>query len=113
MDLDVEVPAGASLILEGPYLLDPRLRSRLERVVHLAIPSELTLRRVAGRARSPGPPPLERARMHDLPAQRAYEARYAPQRLADLVLDAASPFGALRSIGAGGAMGLMPPGPAG
>jgi phosphoglycolate phosphatase len=90
----VDLAAGGVLVLDGPFLLDPRLRPRLERVLHLEVPDEIALRRVAGRdARGLGLEPLVRVRSGHLPAQRRFAQRYAPERLADLVLDASNPLG--------------------
>ncbi len=91
----IDLPARSVLVLEGPWLADPRLRSRVERLIHLEIPDELVLRRVAGReGRLFGPRSLEGIRGIELPAGRAFDARYPPRRLADLVLDASNPLGA-------------------
>ena len=91
----VEVPAGAVLVLEGPFLAHPRLRARIDRLLRLEVPEELILRRVAGRdGRTLGTRALEEIRGTALPAHRAFDARHDPCRLADLVLDARNPFGA-------------------
>ena len=90
----VDAPPGAAILLEGSFLADPRLRARLDRLIHLRLSDELILRRVAGReGRRSGPGPLERLRSGELSAGRAFDARYDPARLADLVLDASNPLG--------------------
>lgn len=91
----IEVPRGAVLILQGLFLLHPRLRPALERVVYLAVSENLSLKRVAGRdARSQGPESLLRVRRHYLPTQRAFDERIDPEKHADLVLDAENALGA-------------------
>jgi len=82
----VTVPAGSLLILEGPFLLHPRLRSQLDRVVHLIADAETVQRRIAGRG---GRRPADEA----LSLQRAFEARFSPAQLADLLLDASNALG--------------------
>jgi uridine kinase len=90
----VRVPAGALLILEGPLLLDPRLRPSLARAIHLEAPDEVLLARVAGReGRHFGPEPLARFRGGELPALRAAQERHPPAVHADLTLDASNPLG--------------------
>jgi len=82
------------LVLEGLFLLDPRLRSRLARVVALSVPEELVLRRAAARI-APSGDSAELVRLHRayLPAQRAFAERFPAARHADLVLDASNPLG--------------------
>lgn len=90
----LHVPAGAALVLEGLYLLHPRLSARLDRVVHLEAPDELLLRRVAARELPlGGSEELERTRRHYLPAQARFEEACPPAERADLVLDASNPLG--------------------
>lgn len=90
----VRVPAGALLVLEGPFLLHPVLRSRLARVVHLAVEDDVAERRVAGRdGRLGGHAPLARLHRELLPLQRAFEELYPPAEGADLVLDAGNALG--------------------
>jgi len=90
----LSVPAGAVLVVEGLFLLHPRIRSRLDRVVHLAVDEGLSLRRIAGRdAPLEGPEALVRVRRDFLPVQRAFEAALQPSELADLVLDAGNALG--------------------
>lgn len=84
----VEVPAGATVVLEGLFLAHPRLRARLDRLLHLDVPEEVCLRRVAARELPlGGQEELERTRRRFLPAQVAFEAAYPPAERADLVLD--------------------------
>jgi len=90
----IEVPAGAVLVLEGLFLLHPRLRDSLARVIHLDVSEAQSLRRVAGRdARRLGPESLLRVRRHHLPTQRAFDEKVPPREHADLVLDAESALG--------------------
>jgi hypothetical protein len=82
------------LVLEGPFLLDPRVRARLARVIALEVPEELALRRAAARIPPDGDArALVRLHRSELPAQRAFAARYPAAGHADLVLDAANPLG--------------------
>ncbi len=87
------------LVLEGLYLLDPRLQSRLDRVIHLEVPEEIRRRRLAGRASRAGrdaraaSPEAWARRRAALDLLEEHRARYAPERLADLVLDAGNPLG--------------------
>jgi phosphoglycolate phosphatase-like HAD superfamily hydrolase/uridine kinase len=82
------------LVLEGPFLLDPRVRARLARVIALEVPEELALRRAAARIPPDGDArALVRLHRTELPAERAFAARYPAAGHADLVLDAANPLG--------------------
>ena len=86
--VSIEVPAGSILILEGLFLLHPRLRPQLKRVLHLEVASDLCLRRIAARELPlGGVEELERARRVFLPAQERFEEAYPPATRADLVLD--------------------------
>ncbi len=90
----IEVPRGALLVLEGLYLLHPRLRALLERVVYLDVPEGLLLRRVAARCLPLGDSAeLERTRGRYLPAQKGFDLSCPPRTHADLVLDARNPLG--------------------
>jgi len=80
----IEVPAGALLVVEGPFLLHPRLRSQLDRVIQLELDEELRLTRLAARAQPGGP--------HD-GADRAFDHRFDPAARASLVLAAGNPLG--------------------
>ena len=82
------------LVLDGLFLLHPRLRPRLERVLYLAAPTRTCLARVAGRELPLGRGvEFERVRRLYLPAQESFEATYPPDQRADLVLDGANPLG--------------------
>lgn len=82
------------LVLQGPFLLHPDLRARLDRVVHLETSDTVCLRRIAGRdARDAGPESLLRARRSALPAQRGFDQLVTPKTNADLVLDGENALG--------------------
>jgi phosphoglycolate phosphatase-like HAD superfamily hydrolase len=90
----IEVPSSATLVLEGLYLLHPRLRSLLDRVLFLDVPDELCLRRVAARELPlGGAEELERTRTRYLPAQERFDQACPPASRADRVLDARNPLG--------------------
>ena len=89
---DAEAPLDV-LLLEGPFLLDPRLQSRLDRVIHLEVSEPVRWRRIAGRDRSLGTESLLRFRTEVWRLEQEHRARYAPGRLADLVLESETPFG--------------------
>jgi phosphoglycolate phosphatase-like HAD superfamily hydrolase len=84
------VSPSAVLVLEGPFLLDPRLRARLERVVHLHVDPATAWRRAG--ARGAPPQALSRLVLDILPAQEAFERRHPPSG-ADLELDGSRPLG--------------------
>lgn len=84
------IPAGATLLLEGLFLADPRLRSGLDALVLLEAPEALLRARLS--AREPVLALRERFLDLYLPAQRAFDARH-PGRSGDLRLDAANPLG--------------------
>ncbi|MEM7310059.1 MAG: HAD family hydrolase [Planctomycetota bacterium] len=82
------------LLLEGPGLLDPRLRGRLKRVLYLDLADELQLRRAAAQVPPGGDPKgLLELHRHGLPAHRALAERYPPAEHADLILDGSNPLG--------------------
>lgn len=85
------VAANESLIVQGLFLADPRLRPNFERLIHLSAPDELLLRRSAARDSSGAE--LVRLRRDFLPAHAAFELRYPPERCADLVLDVENSLG--------------------
>lgn len=90
----LEVGPEQTLVLEGLYLLHPRLRSQLDRVLFLEVPEELCLRRVAARSLPLGETEeLERTRSRYLPAQARFDELCEPGVLADLVIDASNPLG--------------------
>lgn len=93
-DAHVIVPAGSVLVLQGLFLLHPRLRPAIEKVIHLEVSESQSLRRVAGRdARRHGPESLLRVRRTHLPTQRAFDEQVDPRTRADLVLDAENSLG--------------------
>ncbi len=84
---------GPVLIVEGPYLLHPRLRSYLERVVYLSVPEEVSISRAASRAGTEGATEaLLQLRRGLLPLHQAFEAVHTPATLADLLLDGSNPL---------------------
>ena len=90
----VEVPADAVVILQGLFLLHPRIRRAIERTIHLEVSEGQSLRRIAGRdARKRGPESLLAVRRHHLPSQRAFDEVVRPAENADLVLDAENALG--------------------
>jgi len=90
----VSVPGDALLVLEGLFLLHPALRAHLDRVLYLAVPEDVLVRRAAGReGRLHGPQAFRRVVGEFLPAQQAFEERFPPGERADLVLDAGNPLG--------------------
>lgn len=97
---DDEVAPGDLLLLEGPFLTDPRLAPRLARIVHLALDVERVLLRAAAREGGSGPA-LAALRGSLLPAWRAFEERYPPSRLADCLVDGSNPLGAAPELARG------------
>jgi phosphoglycolate phosphatase-like HAD superfamily hydrolase/uridine kinase len=92
--LSVNVPADSVLVLQGDFLLHPKVRGAIDRVVHLEVSESQSLRRVAGRdARKRGPESLLVVRRHWLPTQRAFDEAVRPAESADLVLDAENALG--------------------
>jgi len=88
------VPEDAVLLLEGPFLLDPRLQRHLDRALYLEVPDEILWRRLQGReGREQSLDALELVRGERLPSLAAHRERYDPGRLADLVLDGSNPLG--------------------
>lgn len=81
------------LVLHGPFLLHPDLRSRLERIVHLEVSDAVCLRRLAARDAKSGPEGLLRVRRSALPAQRGFDQLVPPAKHADLVLDGDNALG--------------------
>lgn len=99
-DVDVEssrgrvrVAGGDVLVLQGLFLLHPRLREHLERVVVLDVDDATSLRRLAGRDSAQDPEAIVRARRLYLPMQRAFDAEIDPREHADLVLDGRNALG--------------------
>jgi phosphoglycolate phosphatase-like HAD superfamily hydrolase/uridine kinase len=92
--LHVDVPADSVLVLQGDFLLHPKVRQAIDRVVHLEVSESQSLRRVAGRdARKRGPESLLAVRRLWLPTQRAFDEAVNPTETADLVLDAENALG--------------------
>lgn len=90
----VEVPAGGVLVVHGDFLLHPKVRAAIDRVVHLEVSESQSLRRIAGRdARKRGPERVLAVRRHWLPTQRAFDETVKPGERADLVLDAENALG--------------------
>jgi phosphoglycolate phosphatase-like HAD superfamily hydrolase/uridine kinase len=90
----IDVPRDAVLVVQGLFLLHPRLRPALERVIQLEVGEVQSLRRIAGRdARRRGPESLLAVRRHLLPTQRAFDEVVKPADRADLVLDAENALG--------------------
>ncbi len=78
------------VIVEGPFLLHPRLRLSLDRVLHLDIEEKVALGRSAARD---GAEALVDLRRRSLPIQRAFLEAFPPASRADLCLDATNPLG--------------------
>jgi len=90
----VEIPADAVLVVQGPFLLHPRVRPSIEKTIYLEVSEGASLRRIAGRdARRNGPESLLAVRRHHLPTQRAFDEIVKPSEHADLVLDAENLLG--------------------
>jgi phosphoglycolate phosphatase len=88
------VPPGAVLVLEGDELLGARAALGLERLIHLELPADIALRRLAGRGFAAGRPPrAPEAWSRALERHRSAEQRFPPRLFADLVLDATNPLG--------------------
>ena len=84
--------SGSLLILEGAFLLDPRIATQLTRLLYVDATAELSMARFRGRdARLSGTTLLEVAR-EALAAEERFEARFAPSR-ADLILNGDVFFG--------------------
>jgi len=89
------IPAGAALLLEGPFLLGAKLRAGLDRLIHLDLPETVSWRRVLGREVRPASSAIPPATLEEaLSVQRALEQRFPPRVAADLVLDGTNPLGA-------------------
>lgn len=80
----VPIPADSLLVLEGLFLLHPRVRLRLDKVLHFETSEAACLARLAGRGADAAT--LERTQGVFFPAQRAFEAAIDPATRADLVL---------------------------
>ncbi|HVS18450.1 MAG TPA: HAD hydrolase-like protein, partial [Planctomycetota bacterium] len=97
----------ALLVLEGPWLLHPRLRLFLDRALYLTVPEEVSLTRAAARAAERAAEVLVDLRRRALPRQRDHEEHCDPAARADLVLDARNVLGTVP----GQNIPLTPPGP--
>jgi hypothetical protein len=90
----VELPADAVLVVQGPFLLHPKIKPYIEKTIYLEVSEGASLRRIAGRdARRNGPESLLAVRRHHLPTQRAFDEIVKPAEHADLVLDAENMLG--------------------
>ena len=78
------------VIVEGPFLLHPRLRLALDRVLHLELDLTLALGRIAARD---GAEALVGLRKSALLEQQEFLAAFPPASRADLCLDASNPLG--------------------
>jgi phosphoglycolate phosphatase-like HAD superfamily hydrolase len=88
---------GEVLVLEGPWLLHPRLSALLDRTLHLNLPDELSTARIAARSgAADATAALLELRRIRLPAQRAFERDHPPAERADLCLDGSNPLCAWR-----------------
>jgi dephospho-CoA kinase len=94
LDRDVLEPCAREretlLLLEGPFLLEPRIRSRLDRVLFLDVDEDARARRLQARGvdEALGGEALRRAFVE-------HAARLDPALHADLVVDASNPLGAV------------------
>ncbi|MCE9594686.1 MAG: HAD hydrolase-like protein [Planctomycetes bacterium] len=79
------------LVVQGLFLMHPRLRAALERVIVLEADEGLLLRRLA--AREADPERLMRVRRTYLPFQRAFDDAFPPAARADLVAPASNALG--------------------
>ena len=77
---------GAPVLVEGLFLLDPRVRPHLDVVVFVDAPEDQLLVRAAGRA----PGLEEQLRTRFLPAHREFIARHPPRALAQVQIDNAN-----------------------
>ena len=86
-------PASAPLrILEGPMLLDPRLRDLCQAHLYLEVPASISLERVQGRDARHSPVALEFATEVLLPWQRQWNAAHSPGELAQRTLVGHNPL---------------------
>jgi phosphoglycolate phosphatase len=79
-------PRAPARILEGPMLLDPRLRDLCQAHLYLELPHSLSLMRVQGRDGRQGLGAVEFAREVLLPWQSQWNAAHAPRELAQRTL---------------------------
>ncbi len=86
-------PASTPLrILEGPMLLDPRLRDLCQAHLYLEVPASISLERVQGRDARHSPVALEFATEVLLPWQRQWNAAHSPGELAQRTLVGHNPL---------------------
>ncbi|MDP6385886.1 MAG: hypothetical protein QGI93_06780, partial [Planctomycetota bacterium] len=86
-------PASAPLrILEGPMLLDPRLRDLCQAHLYLEVPASISLERVQGRDARHSPVALEFATEVLLPWQRQWNEAHSPGELAQRTLVGHNPL---------------------
>lgn len=83
-------PREQLVIVEGLFLLHPRLRLYFDRVLYLTADDATVLARLA--AREADADELSRIRRSFLPAQREFERQFDPAQRADLVLDGRNPL---------------------
>lgn len=89
----IQLEAGQDLILMGTPLIDPRLATHLDRLVHLEVSEDLRMARLLARdVPVEGPQALRRARSETLPEERRLFERYPPGERADLVVDGENPL---------------------
>jgi phosphoglycolate phosphatase len=79
----------AIVLVDGIFLLDPRVRGALDFAIYLDAREEILLRRLGG---SRGPEVVRLAREVFLPAHAAFARANPPGRLADLVLENSNPL---------------------
>lgn len=82
------------LVLEGPWLIHPRVRRDLDRVLWVEASDEVRSRRVAGRdGRLHGPGPLREHHGAGQEEEERFRALYDPSVRADLVVDGSNALG--------------------
>ncbi len=86
---DTRTGSGRAAVVEGLFLLDPRVRPSLDFAIHLEAREEVALRRLEA---TRGPEEARRARDLFLPAHAKFDAAHPPRRLADLRLDSSNPL---------------------
>ena len=79
-------------ILEGPMLLDPRLRDICQAHLYLEVPTSISLARVQGRDARHSPVAVEFASEVLLPWQRRWNEAHAPGKLAQRTLSGHNPL---------------------
>ncbi|MEO6711329.1 MAG: HAD-IA family hydrolase [Planctomycetota bacterium] len=84
------IAAESLVIVEGAFLLHPRIRLALDRVLHLDLEEKQALSRIAARG---GAEALIELRKGFLPLQHEFLKAFPPASRADLCLDASNPLG--------------------